>query len=490
MKTHNILANFFKQANKKAIGIKENNSWKWISTNEIIKNVNSAKTLLANRNVSKGDRIAYQGKNSPEWIYWNLASQSLGAIWVPMYADQTKDYCQYIIDDCTPKITISDRLFYSNTLNIKSDLHNNNSYVNDKEVRLLNNTNKDDISTLIYTSGTTGNPKGVMLTHENLTSNIQTIDQRFSDINYQSRSLNILPWAHIYSLTTELYYNLYKNNSIALASDKTTFIDECREINPDVLYIVPRVLDLIKQKLEKFNKPIIRLILPRLINYVLGNNIKYIFVGGAKLDNSTKSFFLNNGIKLCEGYGTTETSPMVSVNHHISPRNTMSIGKVLDDIIVEIVNNEIQVSGPNVMKGYWKNKEKTNEVLVNRDGKIWYKTGDAGNLKDNFLFYDGRISENYKLNNGKFVNVAEVESKIKKYIKTNFIIYGDGLDANILIVEKPFNKAKLNIINSKLDKYLQIYDVIEIDDFTKYLTPKMSIRRKTLIKDLKNNLKL
>ena len=488
MKSYNILSKFFNQSNNKAIGLKINNNWKWISNNEIIKNINNVKYTLISREILPGDRVAYQGNNSPEWIYWNLACQSVGAVWVPMYADQTKDYCQYIINDCTPKLTISDNLYYSNTINIKNDVINN--YIkNDKNID-IKNVEKDDLSTIIYTSGTTGNPKGVMLTHENLISNIDTIDKRFSDINYKTTSLNILPWAHIYSLTTELYYNLYKNNSIALATDKTTFVNECREISPDVLYIVPRVLDLIKQKLEKFNKPIIRLILPKLLNYILGNNIKYIFVGGAKLDNSTKSFFINNGIKLCEGYGTTETSPMVSVNHHSSPRNIASIGKILDDIIVEIVNEEIQVSGPNVMKGYWNNEEKTNEVIINRNGKNWYKTGDSGILKDGFLYYNGRISENYKLNNGKFVNVAEVESKIKKYIKTNFIIYGDGLDSNILIVETPFNRSVLNIINSKIDKYLHINDIIEIDDFSKYLTPKMSIKRKLLINDLKNDLKL
>ena len=488
MKSYNILSKFFNQSNNKAIGLKINNNWKWISNNEIIKNINNVKYTLISREILPGDRVAYQGNNSPEWIYWNLACQSVGAVWVPMYADQTKDYCQYIINDCTPKLTISDNLYYSNTINIKNNIINN--YIkNDKNID-IKNVEKDDLSTIIYTSGTTGNPKGVMLTHENLISNIDTIDKRFSDINYKTTSLNILPWAHIYSLTTELYYNLYKNNSIALATDKTTFVNECREISPDVLYIVPRVLDLIKQKLEKFNKPIIRLILPKLLNYILGNNIKYIFVGGAKLDNSTKSFFINNGIKLCEGYGTTETSPMVSVNHHSSPRNIASIGKILDDIIVEIVNEEIQVSGPNVMKGYWNNEEKTNEVIINRNGKNWYKTGDSGILKDGFLYYNGRISENYKLNNGKFVNVAEVESKIKKYIKTNFIIYGDGLDSNILIVETPFNRSVLNIINSKIDKYLHINDIIEIDDFSKYLTPKMSIKRKLLINDLKNDLKL
>ena len=486
MKSTNLLVNFFKHSNKKAIGYKKDKTWNWISNDDIIKNINGATKTLQELNIKKGDRIAYQGKNSPQWLYWNLASQSLGAVWVPMYADQSKQYCQYIIDNCEPKITLSNGIDYKNTYNILND---SNTLSDDNHLKIINDTEKDDLSTLIYTSGTTGKPKGVMLTHNNILSNIDTIEKRFCDITYPTTSLNILPWAHIYSLTTELYYNLHKNNSIALATDKTTFVNELREINPDVLYIVPKVLELIKQKLVKFDKPVIKYALPYLLNYVLGNNIKYIFIGGSKLDNSTKQFYINNNIKLCEGYGATETSPMVCVNHHTSPRDITSIGKILDDIEVEIVNGEIQVSGPNVMKGYWNDVEKTNEVLVNRNNKTYYKTGDAGYLKDNFLFYDGRISENYKMSNGKFVNVAHIENKLKKYISTSFIIYGENLDTNVLIVEKPFNQKKLKYLNEKLDKYLHIKHVIEIEDFSKYLTPKMSIKRRILIKDIENDLK-
>ena len=103
-----------------------------------------------------------------------------------------------------------------------------------------------------------------------------------------------------------------------------------------------------------------------------------MFVGGAKLQSSTKEFFTRNGYTICEGYGCTELAPMVSVNHMTNPRNFESIGKILDNVIVEIVDDEIQVSGPNVMKGYWNNEEETNKVLIKRDNKIWYKTGDKG----------------------------------------------------------------------------------------------------------------
>ena len=478
MKNYNILANLLKNTNNKCIGFKNDNNWSWLSNKELIQHVNFSREHLLNHNVIKGDRIAYQGKNSIEWISWNLACLSIGAIWVPMYADQTKNYCQYIIDNCKPKITITNQNLFNNTINISNRIEK--SYQSD--INNITQINKHDLSSLIYTSGTTGNPKGVMLSHDNIMSNIYSIEKRFLDMNYKTTSLNILPWAHIYSLTTELYYNLYKNNSIAISSDKTKFISECREIKPDVLYIVPKVLELIKNKVETIDKPFIRCIIPYLLHFILGNNIKYIFTGGSKLDENTKKFFRQNKIIICEGYGTTETSPMVSVNHHSSPRNDHSIGKLLDNIEVEIIDGEICVSGPNVMKGYWGDIEKTNEVLLQKNNKTYYKTGDTGRLIQGFLYYQGRISENYKLSNGKFVNVSDVENKIKKYIHTNFIIHGENLERNILIVEKPFDKSLLDKINSKLDKYLHIKDVIEIDDFSKYLTPKMSIKRKEVIK--------
>ena len=232
------------------------------------------------------------------------------------------------------------------------------------------------------------------------------------------------------------------------------------------------------------------MILPLVIKRLFGNNILTIFMGGAKLDDNTKKFYLDNGINICEGYGCSETAPMISVNHISDPRDINSIGKVLNNVLVNIVNGEIQVAGPNVMVGYWNNKEATNEVLVKEDGITWYKTGDAGEKIDNFLYYKGRISENYKLTNGKFVNVNDTESRLKKSISNFFIIYGENRSYNILIVEKPFDENQLDKINKNIDNYLKIKKVLLVDSdvFADYLTPKMSIKRKKLIKNLENEI--
>jgi len=459
----------------KIIGTKVNNNWHWTDRSELHNLISNCITTLDNYNIKKGDRVAYKGKNSKEWVAWNIATNSLGAIWVPMYQDQNLDYCKHIINDCSPKLLINENKleYLDNITTISNDIRDL-KYYSDIDITY------NDISTLIYTSGTTGKPKGVMLSNENIISNITGIRNIFNDIG-PTTSLNILPWAHIYSQTCELYYNLLYDNKTAICSNKNNFLDDCKEINPDVLYVVPKLLDLIKSKLDNFNKPIIKYIIPILLNRLFGNKLLNIFTGGSKLDNNTKNFFIENGINICEGYGCTETAPMISVNHIISPRNIDSVGYILDNLIVDIINNEICVSGPNVMQGYWNNEKATNDVFIVKDNKKWYRTGDSGKLNNNFLFYNSRINDNYKLSNGKFVNVEEVESKIKKHIKGNFIVFGDDTGSNSIITE--ININNLDLINKELDSYLRIKKIYKInpEELVDFLTPKMTIKRKALI---------
>ena len=240
---------------------------------------------------------------------------------------------------------------------------------------------------------------------------------------------------------------------------------------------------MVKQKIEILDKPVIQLVLPHILKQIFGGNIRYIFTGGAKLKDNVKKFYIENDILICEGYGCSETAPMISVNHFEDPRNINSIGKILDNVLVNIINGEIQVSGPNVMLGYWNDKEKTNEVLVKRDNKLWYKTGDSGGIENGFLYYNGRISDNYKLSNGKFVNVETVEGVISDFVETPFIIYGEHDTHNALITTENISKMTLDLINENLDKQLQIKSVVVLDDATmsKFYTPKMSIKRKKLV---------
>ena len=141
------------------------------------------------------------------------------------------------------------------------------------------------------------------------------------------------------------------------------------------------------------------------------------------------------------------------------------------------------------MRGYWNQQEASNEVLIEKDNKIWYKTGDLGYVSDNYIYYQGRKNDNYKLSNGKFVNVLNVENCIKPYLKSNFIIYGDNMEYNILISDEIINKSLLDKINSQLESYLKIKSTYILDKniMSKFLTPKMSIKRKALINYYKQN---
>lgn len=459
------------------------NNWKWHTSNDLLHRYYECKHLLFEHNFQPYDRVVYKGRNSFDFIAWNLAVNSLGGVWVPVYHNQNKEYLDYIVNDCTPKLMISDdQTKYDNILCFDTSISEEIQYIENDGFM-----SKRNVSTLIYTSGTTGNPKGVMLNDDNIMSNINGINNRFKEFQEKPlKTLNILPWAHIYSITTELYYNLLNMNQIAISNGPEHFIKELFEVKPNVLYLVPKVLELIKTKLEKLDYPIVKYAIPIILKKLFNRDFITIFVGGAKLDNTTFQFYKKHNINICLGYGCSETSPMVSVNHLTFPRNEESVGKIIDDVIVEVLNDEILVSGPNVMKGYWNNNDATNEVLIQYKDKTFYKTGDAGYVKDGYLYLTGRISDNYKMSNGKFVNVAIVESKIKENINGNFVIYGEHRDYNILLTDINIKSCKLmKLCNKNLESYLHIKKVVYIESevFQKYLTPKMSIKRKKLLND-------
>ena len=482
----NTISSRFKLLNSSlnAIASKQNNSWKWISQTELHQNISGAVKTLRDCNIKAGDRVLYKGCNSIEYVSWNLATNSLGAIWVPMYKEQSFSHVNHIINDCNPKLYISDE----NNV----DSIDNKITPSDEDYNI--HTNDWDLSTLIYTSGTSGKAKGVALTNANILANIDSISRRFEDHkNQRMTSLNVLPWAHIFSLTTELYYNLLNNNAVAIAEDKTKFAKNLKEINPEYIYVVPKVLKLIKQKCEHLEKvPFSNTIIPKALSYTLGGNIKTIFVGGAKLDEDVAIFFEKHGFNPCEGYGSTETSPVVAVNHNIEPRDINSVGKILDNVEVKIHNDEILVSGPSVMAGYWGLMSATNKALVQMDGKMWYKTGDSGYVTDdNFLYYTGRISDNYKLSNGKFVDVHVVETEVRKYVHDgNIVLWGNGLDYNVLITDVNISKNTLHNINEGLDTFMKIKKIIKTDtaQFENAMTPKLSIKRQQLVNQLNHPL--
>ena len=477
------IASRFKKFNSglAVIGSKRDGQWRWTSQNDMHNYISGAIETLKYKGVKSGDRVLYKGSNSLEWVSWNIATNAMGAIWVPMYKEQTLKQINHIKEDCSPKLFISDE----NTV----DSIDNKIKPYDKDYSI--NTNDWDISTIIYTSGTSGPPKGVTLTNANILANIEGIQKRFiDDSGKRMTSLNILPWAHIFGLTTELYYNILNNNCIAIAEDKTKFVKNLREINPNYIYVVPRVLKLIKDKCKHLEKlPFSDIIIPKALSYIFGENIHTIFVGGSKLDINTALFFEKHGFNPCEGYGTTETSPVVAVNHRKFPRDINSVGKLLDNVEVITENDEILVSGPSVMSGYWNNKDATEKSIIIKDGRKWYKTGDSGFLSnDRFLYFKGRESDNYKMSNGKFVDVHEVETEVKKHIEGHFIVWGDNMDYNLLISDIEVPYETLCSINENLESHMKLSKSLTVSTkfFEESMTNKLSIKRKEFINNIRH----
>ena len=472
--------------NKNVIGEKIQNSWKWSTQLDIVRYVNNAVEILEQNNVKQNDRIFYKGKNTKEFLAWNLAANAKGCIWVSTYEDQSIHHVNHILKDSKPKLFISDN---DNDLDKIYEYDNNiiTNKLNKSDKTFEFKQNSYDISTLIYTSGTSSLPKGVILTNSNILSNIEAIERRFSDHDKQMTSLNILPWSHVFGYSTELWYNILNGNSIAIAQDKTKFVDNLREIKPQYIYVVPKVLDLIKNKVEKLEPfPLSDFTIPTALKYLFGGNIKNIFIGGAKLNPSTGEFFEKHGFFPCEGYGLSETSPVISVNHNVFPRDIKSVGKILDNVIVEIVNNEIHVAGPSIMKGYWGKMYETKKSFKMINNKKFYKTGDFGYVRDDFLYFTGRKSDNYKLSNGKFVDVFEIENIVKNYVDGFFIIYGENLDYNVLITDSNISNETKQKINENLESYQKISKILKVETsfFESNLTKKLSINRKNLVNQL------
>ena len=468
-----------------SIATKKKNTWEWYTRHDIYQKIISCSLQLQHHHIERGDRIVYKGNNTLEWFCWNIAANNHGAIWVPIYNAQPHSYYQHILHDCDPKLIIHDQNMLNIETKIPSISHKIDT-VNDRNMGLKIH-DKNDISTLIYTSGTTGSPKGVILTNENILSNIDSIRTMYHDIS-NMKSLSVLPWAHIYGQTCELYYNILNDNQLAICSDKNLFLSECRQVQPSVLFLVPKILEIIEQKLEILNKPGLQIIIPFILKKLLGSNVQFVFCGGAALQKSTLNFFEKNGLIICQGYGCSETSPMISLNHPSSPRNMDSIGQILNNVHIEIINDEICIHGPNVMSGYWKQPIATQKAFISHYDKNFYRTGDSGYIKDNFLFYTGRLGENYKLTNGKFVNVVQIENQIQKCLpkNSNFIIFGDS--QNHLICDKPISLEQKRSINKNLEKPFHIQKTYHVPTniFNSFQTPKMSIKRRDLIQHVKS----
>ena len=467
----------------------------WITYREVGERVDNLRGGLASLGTGKDDAVGLIANNRVEWVVAAFACYGLGARYIPMYESELVHIWKYIINDSSVKVLfVSKPEIYEKVKDFIEEIPTLEKIVliegnGDDSMAALERTGRDnpvpsihphsdDIAGLIYTSGTTGDPKGVLLSHGNFTSNSHAGRKMYPELTASGRSLSILPWAHSYGQTAELYTMIYLGGSIGFMEDPTTIATDLALVKPTWLIAVPRVFNRIydglwarmneegglakklfvmgvesareKRELAEEGKSsfmtnlkfkIADKIVFQKIRDRLGGRLMGSMTGSAMMNPEIALFFFDVGIPLYDCYGLTETSPAVTMNASFDYK-LGTVGKAIEKVRIVIDKSlgdqekddgEIIVYGPNVMKGYHNKPEQTKEVMTD-DGGL--KTGDRGRLdEDGFLYITGRIKEQFKLENGKFVFPASLEEDIAliPYVE-NVMIYGENRPYNVCLI--------------------------------------------------------
>lgn len=453
--------------NPKMFVSKINGSWEPLSTKEFISRAMEVSKGLISLGIQPGEKVAVASSNRVEWNILDIGVQQIGAILVPVYPNISESDYQFILNDAQVKICVVSNLELAVKINsIRNEIPSLkhlftfdelSDFSNWKEIfdaaqstpeseveRRMDAVKRSDLVTIIYTSGTTGNPKGVMLSHNNLLSNLEACKPRIPADN-KSNVLTFLPVCHVYErMLHYLYMSL--GCSIHFAESMDTIGDNIREVKPDVFTAVPRLIEKvfdkimatgdtltgIKRKLffwavglaeeydvigkstwYHFRLAIARKLIFSKWQLALGGNVRAIASGSAALQPRLAQIFLAANIPILEGYGLTETSPVVSVNSFDQGIRIGTVGTLIDDVQVQIAEDgEILVKGPNVMMGYYNNQTATDEV-IDKDG--WFHTGDIGIFQEGkFLKITDRKKEIFKTSGGKYIAPQAMENKFKE----------------------------------------------------------------------------
>jgi long-chain acyl-CoA synthetase len=479
-------------AERPLFGTKRDGAWHWTSYREAHELVDRLRAGLASLGISRGDPVAIISDNRLEWAVAAYATYGLEAMFVPMYQAQRPSEWQFILADCGAKavITANETVHQAvqamrpalpalrHVIALERPASDPLSFAALLEAGArtplpARMPAPEAIAGFIYTSGTTGKPKGVLLSHRNITSNVSAVHAIFT-FDPDDRSLAFLPWAHSYGQTCELHGLLSMGCSVAINDGLSNLMPNLAEVKPTLLVAVPRIFNRIYENVgrELSHRPAFlqRLIrsgvraaiqarrgeklgaLQRIelafdqrllfskIREKLGGRLKYAISASATLGRDVAEVIDAVGITVYEGYGLTETSPIVAANLP-GHRRFGSVGRALPGIRVVIDTSvtadpregEIVVYGPNVMVGYHKRPDE-NAKAFTPDGGL--RTGDLGHLdEDGFLYISGRIKEQYKLANGKYVMPAPLEEELKlsPYI-ANVMLWGDGRPFNVALV--------------------------------------------------------
>jgi long-chain acyl-CoA synthetase len=504
------------------------------------KRVDHLRGGLAGLGIKPGNAVGVIVDNSTEWAISAFATYGLGARFIPMYEKELEKTWEYIIKDSAIKVLlVLNKAIQEKILSRKKNLPELEQVYTIKGDGKLSmkaleaqgekspvpaiHPDPNDIASLIYTSGTTGNPKGVLLSHKNFCTNFYAGSILYpNQLREHCRSLSILPWAHSFGQTAELYNFINVGGSMGFMEKVTTIGEDMEKVNPTLLIAVPRVFNKIyaglwakmeetggiaqtlfkmgihaaarKRKLCQQGKSefmtnlkyrIADKIVFKKIRAKFGGLLEGAITGSATMNVEIGNFFSDLGIPIYDCYGLSETSPAVTMNcpGAIKPG---SVGRPLKDVKVVIEKmhhepdsdeGEIIVYGPNVMQGYHNNPEETAKVMTGDGG---FRTGDRGRLDpEGFLYITGRFKEQYKLENGKYVFPAAIEEEIKlnPYV-ANALIYGEGRAFNICMVVPNFEALEKIAAEHKIKNDPQSLAESKIVQ---------DLIQKTITTDLKNN---
>lgn len=478
---------------------KKNGKWVKTSTIEFVNQGNKISRGLLKLGIKPGDKIGLvTSNNRTEWAAMDLGISQIGVVTVPVYPTISEEDYIYIFNNSEIKYCfVSDKDLYKKLTSAKADIPSlvgvftfdkidgapnwneildlgENDLTQDEVDDLARAINPEDIATIIYTSGTTGKPKGVPLTHNNLVANVTASTPRIpkdKSLDYKElKALSFLPICHVFE---RMIFYLYLSNGISIyfAESIEKIGENVKEVKPHYMTVVPRLVEKVydsiynkgtaagglKSKIflwsvgiaEKYEiekpKSLMHTIADKLVfkkwREGLGGNLITLVSGSAALSKRLNVMFHAAGIPILEGYGLTETSPVISVNSFGNVK-AGSVGIPLENVTVRIESDgEIVVKGPSVFAGYYQDEEKTKEAFTS-DG--YFKTGDIGMIdEDHFLFITDRKKEMFKTSGGKFVapQVIENLAKASKFIE-QIMVVGDGEKMPCALVQPDFNYAK------------------------------------------------
>ena len=552
-----LTEDFGKKTDKPLMKRKVEGKYEGVSYSEFKKETDDFAFGLAALGLKAGDKVAIISENRPEWVYSDMAILNLGGIDIPIYPSLTADSIEFILTNSDSRgVIVSNKFQLNKILKIRDKLKNLQFTIVMNESDMLNdvsalytfrdiqemgeifktnhpnyvsesrkNINEDDLCTIIYTSGTTGEPKGVMLTHKNILSNVRAALNSFP-IDDKDTFLSFLPLCHIFERMAGYYTCFTAGSTLCFAESIETVSQNLLEAKPTLMMTVPRLFERmhsriiknvssessLRQKIfywaidigrkyvasKKYGKlsPIIttqnkladRLVFKK-IKEKTGGNLRFFISGGAALSKELGEFFDAIGISILEGYGLTESSPVIAANR-IDDYKFGTVGKPLPRVEVKIApDGEILARGDNIMQGYYKNKKETDAAIKDR----WLHTGDIGEFdKDGFLNITDRKKHLFKTTAGKYIAPTPIENLFSaSEFVDQFVLIGDKRMFLTALIVPDYEAIKEyadshRIPYNNLDdlvKKKEIYDLFEkeLTKFQKKLANYEKVRKFALL---------